>query len=175
VKEVTLVTGGVRSGKSQMALTLATGRGRRVFLATAEPLDEEMRKRIKKHQEDRGASFLTVEEPIHLADALDNLPADVDLVLIDCLTVWIGNLLHRKGAGEGDLPEIDAFLTRLADPPCDLIIVTNEVGMGIVPANELARRFRDLAGWLNQKVAGIGTRVIFMVSGIPTVIKGELP
>jgi len=171
VKEVTLVTGGVRSGKSQMALTLAAGRGRRVFLATAEPLDEEMRKRIKKHQEDRGASFLTVEEPIHLAEALDNLPADVDLVLIDCLTVWVGNLLHRKGADEGGFPEIDDFLTRLADPPCDLIIVTNEVGMGIVPANELARRFLDLAGWLNQKVAGIGTRVIFMVSGIPTVIK----
>jgi len=171
MSRVVLVTGGARSGKSRYALDCARRYENRVFIATSVPMDREMEHRIREHQEARGASFRTVEEPLDIAGAIKSLPRDTDVGVIDCITVWLGNLLHRHGGDCETLPEIKEFLGALRAAPCDLIVVTNEVGMGIVPANELARRFRDLAGRLNQDVAGIAEEVVLLVCGIPVPIK----
>jgi adenosylcobinamide kinase/adenosylcobinamide-phosphate guanylyltransferase len=170
--KTTLVTGGGRSGKSRRALELALPRKTKAFIATAQPLDDEMRARIKKHREDRSGEFRTIEEPFDLAGAVRSLPAGTDVAVIDCLTVWLGNLVHRHEGEAHGFPEVPAFVEAVRDPPCDLIIVTNEVGMGIVPANELARHFRDLAGTVNQAIATVADEVVLMVSGIAVVIKG---
>lgn len=173
MKEITFVTGGGRSGKSRYALSLAQDyQGKRIFIATSEPFDDEMRVRIKKHREERGGSFITIEEPLDLGGALDSLSTDVDVVVIDCLTVWLGNLMHRQEALASDAPEILKFIEMLDNPSCNLIVVSNEVGMGIIPNNAMARCFRDLAGTLNQRVAEHADRVILMVSGIPVYVKG---
>lgn len=169
---VTLITGGARSGKSRYALELAAHRDSTVFIATSIPFDNEMKLRIKNHKEDRGESFTTVEEPTDLAGAVNSLPDGTKAAVIDCLTIWIGNLMHKNPDRE-TFTEIGAFLKALEAPPCDLIIVTNEVGMGIVPDNAMARRFRDIAGNVNQKAAAAANEVIFMVSGIATTIKEE--
>ncbi len=171
--KTTLLTGGGRSGKSRRALELALPRESKAFIATAEALDDEMRARIEKHRLDRGDEFLTVEEPFDLAGAVRSLPEGVEVAVVDCLTVWLGNLVHRHDGEAKPFPEVPAFVELVRDPPCDLIIVTNEVGMGIVPANELARRFRDLAGTVNQAVATLVDEVVLMVSGIPVVIKNR--
>ncbi|RPJ54530.1 MAG: bifunctional adenosylcobinamide kinase/adenosylcobinamide-phosphate guanylyltransferase [Acidobacteria bacterium] len=174
MRKVTLITGGARSGKSRHALVLAQANpGRRAFVATAEPLDEEMLERIRRHREDRDPSFLTIEEPVDLGKALRSLPADVEVAVIDCLTVWLGNLMHCRRDEAGEPPELRELFALLAAPPCDLIIVTNEVGMGIVPGEAVARRFRDLAGRINQEVAKRADVVILMVSGIPIIVKQE--
>ncbi len=171
---VTLVTGGARSGKSRYALALAETRAHPVFVATAEATDAEMADRVLRHQRERGERFRTVEEPVHLAEALGAFPAGTDIAIVDCLTVWLGNLLHYHGDDDGRLQaEVDALLAALEDPPTDLALVTNEVGMGIVPMTELGRRFRDLAGRLNQDVAARADSVVLVVSGIPVRIKGD--
>ena len=172
---VTMLTGGARSGKSRRALELARARaGRKAFIATAEVTDEEMRERIARHRAARGGEFLTVEAPLDLAGALRGLPADVEVAVVDCLTVWLGNLFHGRGEA-GEFPEIGEFLTILDDPPCELVVVTNELGMGIVPHNALARRFREVAGRLNQEVAGRAVHVELLVSGLPAVLKDARP
>lgn len=169
---VTLLTGGARSGKSRHALALMERYGKRAFVATAEALDEEMRDRIARHQAERADSFITVEAPVHLGDAIRALPADVEAAVVDCLTVWLGNLMHYYGEDESSLgARVGELIDALREPPCDLVIVTNELGMGIVPDNELARRFRDLAGWLNQDVAELADEVVLVVSGIPLSLK----
>ncbi|MEE8522486.1 MAG: bifunctional adenosylcobinamide kinase/adenosylcobinamide-phosphate guanylyltransferase [Thermoanaerobaculia bacterium] len=170
---LTLITGGARSGKSRYALWLAAPFRRRAFIATAEPLDEEMRRRIAAHRRDRDASFHAIEEPLDLAAALAAVPAGTEIAVIDCLTLWLGNLVHRSADGAdlaspSTFPQIAAFLERLDEgPPCGLIVVTNEVGMGIVPADPVARAFRDLTGWVNQELAARARRLILMVSGVP--------
>ncbi len=176
MRKVTLVTGGGRSGKSRYALQLA-GRcnGKRVFIATAEPFDDEIRARIGKHREERGEAFQTIEEPLDLAGALRALSDDVEVAVVDCLTLWLGNLMHHHGAGTEDHPEVSELLQILDAPPCDLIIVTNEVGMGVIPENAMARRFRDAAGRLNQEVARRAGQVVLMVSGLPVHVKGDAP
>jgi len=169
---VTLITGGARSGKSQHALALARAHeGRRAFLATAEAIDDEMNERIRNHRDERGNDFITIEEPLEPARAVASLSREVKVVVIDCLTVWLGNLLHHRKNKARDYPEISRFLETLHDPPCDMILVSNEVGMGIVPQNDMARHFRDLCGWLNQRVAEQADSVILMVSGIPLSVK----
>ncbi len=173
MKQITLVTGGEKCGKSSYALNLAGRYGKKAFIATSEPFDEGMRRRIAKHQSERDKSFITVEEPLDLAGALKSLPDDIEVALIDCLTVWMGNLLHKHGIIEEQPAEVSAFIERLKQPGCDLIIVTNEVGMGIIPHNDLARRFRFLAGLLNQAVAGQANKAVLMISGLPLVLKDE--
>ena len=168
-----LVTGGARSGKSRHALDLAAPYAVKAFLATAEPVDAEMRERIARHRADRGDSFLTVEAPIDLAGALRALSANTEVAVVDCLTVWLGNLMHAGSAHDNAFPETEALLEVLANPPCDIITVSNEVGMGIVPDNPMARRFRDLAGRLNQDVARLANRLDLVVSGIPMTVKGR--
>jgi adenosylcobinamide kinase/adenosylcobinamide-phosphate guanylyltransferase len=168
---ITLVTGGCRSGKSRYALEQASAFTHPVFVATAVAFDDEMKARIDRHQRERGAAFQTVEAPYDLSAALRSLPPGTDVALVDCLTVWMGNLLCRPEATSDTPAEVDELLTVLRDPPCDIILVTNEVGMGIVPENALARRFRDETGFLNQSIAALADTVVLAVSGIPTVIK----
>jgi len=170
---ITFITGGARSGKSRYALALARDYATKAFVATAEPLDDEMRVRIARHKRDRDPAFTTVEAPRDVAAALAALPADMEGAVIDCLTVWLSNLLQEYGPDATTYPELERFLELLAAPPCDLIVVSNEVGMGIVPDNAMARHFRDLAGSVNEKVAALSDRVILMVSGLPLVLKGN--
>ncbi len=173
IPKIYYVTGGARSGKSSFALQLAAPYVKRVFLATAEPFDGEMQQRIGKHRDERGDHFTTVEEPIALDRALRELPAGTDVVLLDCLTVWTGNLMHyAEGRGEGEIDkQVERFLDELHHPPCDIIIVSNEVGMGIVPENAMARRFRDIAGIINQRVASLSTEAWLLCSGLPIRLK----
>jgi adenosylcobinamide kinase/adenosylcobinamide-phosphate guanylyltransferase len=169
---ITLVTGGSRSGKSRYAMEAALQYKTRVFLATATACDSEMKARIDAHQAERGARFTLIEEPTDPASVLRRLPTDTDVVLLDCLTVWIGNLMHKHGDSAKAFGEVDALLSALDDPPADIILVTNETGCGVIPANAMARRFRDLAGSVNQRIAARADKVILCVSGIPVTIKG---
>lgn len=172
-----LITGGARSGKSRFALALATRHSRPAFIATAEPFDDEMRLRIERHQQERDERWFVIEEPVDLAGALRRLPGGIEIAVVDCLTVWLGNLMHRRGDSvrSGDLEvygEVAAFLAELDRTARPLVLVSNEVGLGIVPVSPLARAFVDLAGRLNQEVAARAQQVIFMASGLPLVLKG---
>ena len=172
-RKVTLVTGGARSGKSKFAYDLAHFMGeRRAYIATAEPLDEEMRERIRKHQEERGIGWETIEEPINLADVLKNVGGKYGVVLIDCITLWISNLLHYYENDENCImDDIEKFIDICKEMDQNLIIVSNEVGMGIVPENRLARLFRDISGWTNQMLGDIASSVYLIVSGLSLRIK----
>jgi adenosylcobinamide kinase/adenosylcobinamide-phosphate guanylyltransferase len=169
VSNVVMVTGGARSGKSRYALKRANRYSHPVFVATAVAVDAEMAERIASHRVSRNAKFTTIEEPVDLAGALRRLPEDTDVVIVDCLTVWLGNLFHRNA---NDVESrIEALLDAIRSVSCDMLIVTNELGMGIVPDNAAAREFRDAAGRLNQRVASAADEAVLLVSGIPQVIK----
>lgn len=167
-----LVGGGSRSGKSTHALQLARRTpGPRAFVATAQPYDEEMRERIIRHQAERADEFATCEEPFDLAGAVQNLEAVHSAIVVDCLTLWLTNLLLQD---ERSLElRIAAFLAAATASPSTIIAVTNEVGCGIVPENALARRFRDLQGRLNQDAAQVATEVYWMVFGYPMKVKSS--
>jgi len=171
LSKIIYVTGGARSGKSSFALRLALPYEKKVFVATAEPFDDEMRQRICKHQDERGKQFITLEEPLYPERALENLPAGTDVVLFDCLTVWAGNLMHYLEEDGMINERIILFLEVLCSLPCDIILVSNEVGMGIVPENAVSRRFRDIAGIINQKVASVATEAYLLCSGLPLRLK----
>jgi adenosylcobinamide kinase/adenosylcobinamide-phosphate guanylyltransferase len=174
MKKITFIIGGARSGKSLYGVSLARRyQGKRAFIATAEPFDNEMKERIRAHQKERGDAFDTVEEPIDLKSVLEALPCEVEIAVIDCLSVWLGNLMHSHRRETTKYPEVELFLDVLGKPPCDLIVISNEVGMSVVPNNAMARLFRDLCGWLNQRVAEKADCVIQMVSGIPVFVKGD--
>ncbi|MBN2527107.1 MAG: bifunctional adenosylcobinamide kinase/adenosylcobinamide-phosphate guanylyltransferase [Deltaproteobacteria bacterium] len=175
MKKVMLITGGARSGKSRFALELTNGKQHRAFIATATVTDPEMASRILKHREERGDDFATIEAPLDLASALTSISSETEIVVVDCLTVWLGNLMHQHGMSDQRYDEVTAFLDTIANPPCDVVIVSNELGMGIVPENQMARWFRDVAGRLNQEVARCATDLVFMVSGYPLWIKGDAP
>ena len=173
--DITLITGGARSGKSSFALSLGLRNySKRVFIATAVPFDQEMKERISRHREERGDRFHTIEEPIELPRVLTVLPDGNEVVVVDCLTVWLGNLYHHfQGEEEKVQLQVEAFLAHLDHPACDLILVTNEVGWGIVPENPLARSFRDMAGYLNRHVAQKAVCTYLLCCGIPMTLKGE--
>lgn len=177
-KQVSLVIGGGRSGKSSYAqdyaLSVCDGTSSRAYIATAEAIDEEMQARIAAHQADRADRFITVEEPLEIARAIASLPPSVEVVVVDCLTVWLGNLLYHKGDPEGRFPQLEELLALLKNPPFDIVLVTNETGLGIIPADAESRRFRDLSGWMNQDVAAVAKNVVLMVAGIPVAIKGAV-
>lgn len=162
------VTGGARSGKSRFAQARAeTWEGRLLYIATAETRDEEMRKRVEAHRADRGPRWDTWEEPVDPGEVLGRL-AGYGGGLLDCLTLWASNLLAlRDEDGEALDRDVGRFLEALDRRPGRLCVVTNEVGSGIVPANALARRFRDLAGRLNQEVAARADEAFLVVSGLP--------
>ena len=174
-KKIILIAGGVRSGKSRYALTLARRiAGVKIFLATAQPFDDGLRQRVQKHKAERGAEFRTVEEPVRLGKALSAIGTAPAVIVIDCLTVWVNNLFHEmKGNVTAIQEQKDSFVRALADCPSTVIIVTNEVGMGIIPENALARDFLDSLGILNQQVGQLSDEVILMVSGIPSWVKGK--
>ena len=167
---MTLIGGGSRSGKSTAALRLLETAGpRRGFIATALPGDEEMTRRIARHRAERDASITTWEEPRDVAGLIDAHHGDFDGIVVDCLTLWLTNLMV---AGEVSLEEqTDRLLKSATRAKCKLIFVTNEVGCGIVPDNELARRFRDEAGRLNQRFAEQADEVFWMIFGITMRIK----
>ncbi len=168
-----LVTGGCRSGKSARALDLSrrVGGRRNCFLATCVPQDEEMRARVRRHREERGADWSTIEEPVLLPEAIAHHGAASSVILVDCLTLWISNLMAADLPDREILNRVDALGSVIAAPPCPLVLVSNEVGAGIVPENALARRFRDLSGWTNQRVAAACGQVVWMVAGIAVTIK----
>ena len=168
---ITFITGGARSGKSRYALGIAADYQRPAFIATAEPFDAEMEDRIQRHREERDARFFTIEEPVDLAGALRRIPPGTDVVILDCLTVWLGNLLHRGDAADAE-GEIERFLAALEELPCPLVVVSNEVGLGGIAMSPMGRTFTDLLGRLNQEVAGRAERAVMLVSGLPLVLKG---
>jgi adenosylcobinamide kinase/adenosylcobinamide-phosphate guanylyltransferase len=170
--KVILVSGGSRSGKTAHALSLAMPYTNRVYLATAEAIDSEMEDRIARHQAERGDAFTTIEEPLNLAKALENLPAGTGVVLIDCMTVWLGNLMHQRGVKNEPYAEVTTFIQALKNPPCTIIVVTNEVGSGIIPHDPMTRSYRDHAGWLNQDIARIAHEVYLIACGLPLTLKG---
>ena len=169
---LTLILGGARSGKSRHAQTLAEASGRAVtVVATARAGDAEMAARIARHRAERPAHWRTVEEPRALADALAGLDRADGLVLVDCLTLWLLNLLE---AGEEVFRrERVALLARLPGLAGEVVLVANEVGLGVVPLGELSRRFVDEAGWLNQALARQADRVVFVAAGLPVPLKGQ--
>ena len=170
-----LITGGARSGKSRFAQKLADAmEGRKVFLATAEALDEEMKSRIEIHKEERPSEWDTIEETKHLSKALMTCNGKFDVILIDCLTLWISNLLANDTVDESQiLEEVKHFISGCRRIKSTVILVANEVGLGIVPANRLARMFRDVAGKVNQEIAAVADDVYLVVSGISLKLKGR--
>ncbi|MFZ2633131.1 MAG: bifunctional adenosylcobinamide kinase/adenosylcobinamide-phosphate guanylyltransferase [Desulfosalsimonadaceae bacterium] len=163
---LTLITGGCKSGKSRYALKVAESFDRKVFIATAQAFDGEMKDRIKNHRAERGDDFTTIEEPLDLAGALGAIPSDTRIVIIDCITVWLGNLMHYQQMDRVDCLPVEAFLNILRQPPCHVVVVSNEVGMGLVPVDGMSRVYRDMAGALNQRIAALSDNVFFVVSGL---------
>ena len=174
---VTLVLGGVRSGKSRLAQQIAEHAERVTFIATAERRDDhEMHAKIARHRSERPSGWITIEEPIQLAHAIREAGAESDVVLIDCLTLFASNLLEAyEEDPDGLETQIDDLLLALSQSPCSVVLVSNEVGSGVVPAYELGRRFRDLVGEINQRVASIAGTVLLMVAGLPFPLKGSVP
>ncbi len=173
---ITFVTGGCRSGKSSYALILAENLSAspRIYLATCRPQDEEMRNRVARHQADRGDRWVTEEEPLRLPEALSRLRKESGVVLVDCLTLWIANLM-LSGAGPDKIEEAaERLVQALSADGCPVVLVSNEVGAGIVPENALARTYRDAVGTVNQRMAACADTVLFMVAGIPLAVKGTV-
>lgn len=168
-KNIIFILGGARSGKSSFALNEASKiKGQKAYIATAEALDSEMQQRIEEHKRNRGNDWDTFEEPIEIVSLIKDIHKKYDVILIDCLTLWLSNLMHSNKKIEN---EIQSFCSSLFTVHCSLFTVSNEVGMGIVPDNEVARRFRDFAGFLNQKISEIADEVYLVTAGIPVKIK----
>lgn len=168
---LTLVLGGARSGKSRYGETLVEKAAvRALYLATAEARDGEMAERIRDHRARRGERWTTIEEPLALADRLVTEARPDRPILVDCLTLWLANLMEagRELGAESDA--LMASLARLAGP---VVLIANEVGLGIVPENALARAFRDQAGRLNQRIAAAADRVVFVAAGLPLILKDK--
>ncbi|MFY0596821.1 MAG: bifunctional adenosylcobinamide kinase/adenosylcobinamide-phosphate guanylyltransferase [Cognatishimia sp.] len=170
--KLTFVLGGASSGKSAYAETLVTDTGApRVYIATAQVFDEEMRVKVDAHLAQRGANWRTIESPLDLSDALQSI-SETEVVLLDCATMWLSNHLMA----EADIArQTDSLLEQLRDCKGSVVVVSNEVGMGIVPDNALARKFRDAQGKLNQTLAAQADLAVFVVAGLPMVLKGDLP
>ena len=167
-----LVLGGARSGKSRHAVELAGRRGGRVaFLATARARDADMAARIARHQAERPARWTTLEEPQDVAAACRRAAAAHDLVVVDCVTVWIANLMERGDDDAAVLTAADGLADVIRARLLSLLIVSNEVGEGVHPPTELGRRFRDLLGFVNQRLASAADRVTLMVAGLPLTVK----
>ena len=165
-----LVGGGARSGKSRHALQLARQCGSRLaFCATAAPGDEEMSERIALHRRERGPEFTTFEEPLAVASLLEAQARRFDAIVVDCLTLWLSNLMFSQPAAIEE--ECNRLVKAASAAPARVVLVTNEVGCGIVPDNALAREFRDRAGKLNQQAAAAAAEVYWMVFGVPLKVK----
>ena len=172
---LTFLIGGARSGKSTLAVQLGEHHGGAVhFIATAEPFDDDLRERVERHRAERPPSWTTAEVPVELPAAIADAPPEA-FVIVDCLTVWLANLLvhvidpQRRARYEHDMV---AALRERAATKSPVVVVSNEVGQGIVPDNAMARAFRDHAGLLHQKVAAVADEVYFVTAGLPQKLKG---
>jgi adenosylcobinamide kinase/adenosylcobinamide-phosphate guanylyltransferase len=164
-----LVLGGARSGKSRYACSLAEASGRTpVFVATAKAGDAEMAARIARHRAERASRWRVVEEPLALVETLAAETGGDRIVLVDCVTFWLANVLFADGDLGGETERLAAAVPHLAGP---VIFVANEVGFGIVPDSAMGRRFRDAQGWLNQRLAATGAHVVLVAAGLPLVLK----
>jgi adenosylcobinamide kinase / adenosylcobinamide-phosphate guanylyltransferase len=171
-RSVTLVLGGVRSGKSRFAQKLAEKASSVAFVATAKAVDAEMEDKIRRHQQERPKHWRTLEEPLDLARILSEHAAQFDLLLVDCLTIFVANALE-EGADAAN-QRVDAFVKALRSTQTSVVLVSNEVGSGVVPGYLSGRQFRDLLGEVNQKVAVVADNVVLMIAGLPLVLKGQI-
>ena len=174
LKKKIFVLGGCRSGKSGYALETAQkfSGDNKVFIATCIPRDDEMKLRVTRHQQERSKHWLTVEAPLHLPQTIVEAEGKAGVLLVDCLTLWINNLLMEDHDSEQILNQVQSLTRAVSSATCPVVLVSNEVGTGIVPENELARLYRDLVGWANQAVAECADQVVWTVAGIPVTIKG---
>ena len=169
MRKLTFILGGARSGKSRRAQNLAESiSARRILVATAEPFDDEMAQRIARHKADRGQGWETLDAPLELAQALGEQTDPVTVCLVDCLTLWLSNVMHTDRLLE---KETKRLLESLRDAVGPVILVSNEVGLGLVPETPLGRQFRDAQGRLNQDVAEICDHVEFVAAGLPITLK----
>jgi adenosylcobinamide kinase / adenosylcobinamide-phosphate guanylyltransferase len=172
---ITLVLGGVRSGKSRYAQQLAERESRVIFVATAKASDDEMHRKIERHRRERPGEWTTVEEPLELVQVLAQKALDCDVMVVDCLTVFAANILETEGDDQDAIERrVEALCVALQSAGCSVVLVSNEVGSGVVPAYPLGRRYRDLLGEINQSVARIADDVVLMVAGLPLALKGHL-
>ena len=171
---VTLVLGGARSGKSRYAQQLAEQSRHVVFVATAKASDEEMRAKIDRHREDR-PEWLTVEEPLELPRVLAEHELQSEVIVVDCLTIFAANLLEAEGEDSAAIEDrVEVLCEALRAAQCDVVLVSNEVGSGVVPEYAVGCRYRDLLGEINQKVARVADDVVLMVAGLPLALKGHV-
>jgi adenosylcobinamide kinase / adenosylcobinamide-phosphate guanylyltransferase len=170
---ITLITGGVKSGKSAYALKLGKELGvKHAFIATATAGDDEMSRKIAAHKAERAGRWQTYEEPCDIASVLIKVAAEFDIVLIDCMTLWVSNLLTLQNFGDDEIEAaFSGFIEALNNAACPVIVVTNEVGFGIMPAERLSRRYQNLLGAVNRRIAGVADSMYVMISGIPVKIK----
>jgi len=173
--KVTFILGGVRSGKSRLAQQIAARASHVVFIATAKPSDEEMRSRIARHRQSRPEGWQTLEIPLDLDIAISNLSEEY-LAIVDCLTVYLANVMSKAGGEESAIWEyVNRLYSALKDTKASILLVSNEVGSGVHPPTPLGRQYCDLLGGLNQAVAALADNVVLMVAGVPVTIKGQLP
>jgi len=170
---IKFIIGGCRSGKSKYALSYANTHWQppKCFLATSEPLDQEMEVRIANHQKERGPDWHTIECPINICHSIQNNSHKYSGMILDCITLWISNLMCQDMDDAFIKKQIAQFLDALTNIQCPIVIVSNEVGLGIVPDNVMARLYRDLVGYANQQIAAVAEEVVFMVAGIPMTVK----
>lgn len=171
-KEVTFVLGGAQSGKSRYAQELASRFERVTFIATGRPSDSEMRKKIARHQQERPRAWRTIEAPLDLDKIIRCESQNSDVVLVDCLTFYVANLMDPKRKSKGD-PEgfIEALCDAIQASGASVLVVSNEVGSGVVPAYRSGRIYRDCLGQMNQKIAALADRVVLMIAGMPLIVK----
>lgn len=168
-----LILGGARSGKSRLAEKIALESGLNViYIATAQPLDEEMQERILHHQESRPREWQVIEEPLYLSEKLQEIDAQNQLILIDCLTLWMSNLLLQD-ASELQMSQCQKLLTILPNLKSEIILVSNETGLGVVPMGNISRKFIDESGRLHQQIGQIAQKVVFCIAGFPIILKEE--
>lgn len=170
---ITFFIGGCRSGKSTAALQRANsiGANRKIFVATCQPYDAEMKIRIERHRQARDAAWETIEEPLEIADVVQQQSGPQTVILVDCLTLWLTNLIVARADDTTINQRIETLKDALSNARGPVLLVANEVGTGIVPDNAMSRRFRDWAGSLNQQMAQCASEVILTVAGIPVPIK----
>ena len=172
-RAITLVLGGARSGKSRYVQRLAAGASSVAFVATARPSDEEMRRKIERHRSDRPQQWQTIEEPLDLDRVLAEEGTNFQMLVVDCLTLYAANLLEAEHEDLSTVEErLQKFYAALGSAPCSVAVVSNEVGSGIVPSYPSGRKYRDLLGEINQRVASAADNVVVMVAGLPLALKG---
>jgi adenosylcobinamide kinase/adenosylcobinamide-phosphate guanylyltransferase len=177
LNETSLILGGARSGKSRLAEAIIERENKpAVYVATAQARDDEMAARIAAHQARRGAVWRTEEIPLDLAHGLSGLLKAEDPILVDCLTLWLSNILLADRDAEAEIEALVEAMTAAIEPArAPLVLVSNETGLGIVPENDLARRFRDLSGIMNQRIAAMADNVLLVAAGLPLALKGRNP